>query len=283
MKPLRKRMLEDMQLKGYAPATQAAYSHAVSRLAKHYNKSPDVITEQELRLYLLSLQKQAAHRTLQIALAGIKFFFETTLQKGWPVLEFARAPKERPLPVVLSQQEVRAILGAVRAPVYRVCLSTIYSCGLRISEGVALQCSDVDSQRMLLRVRGKGSKDRQVPLPVPTLESLRAWWKMHRSKPWLFPARLQPRSDEQQGPISVHNLRQAFHAARKRSGVTKPARVHTLRHSYATHLMESGVQLRLIQEILGHRSPRTTAIYTHLTTEVLAQVTVPIQRLAQGL
>lgn len=283
MKPLRKRMLEDMQLKGYAAATQAAYVHAVSRLAKHYHKSPDLITEEELRRYLLGYQKQAARRSLQIALAAIRFFFEKTLHRNWPVLELARAPKARPLPVVLSQAEVRSILRAVSAPVYRLCLSTIYSCGLRISEGAGLQCSDVDSQRMLLRVRGKGNKDRYVPLAEPTLESLRACWKLHRSKPWLFPARLQPRSSQQEGPISTDNLRIAFHAARQRSGVSKPARVHTLRHSYATHLMEAGVQLRLIQEILGHTSPRTTAIYTHLTPQVLDQIREPLQHLALNL
>lgn len=283
MKPLRKRMLEDMQLKGYAAATQAAYVHAVGRLARHYHKSPDLITEEELRRYLIQYQKQAARRSLQIALAAIRFFFETTLQRTWPVLDFARAPKARPLPVVLSQAEVRSILGAVRAPVYRVCLSTIYICGLRISEGAALQCGDVDSQRMLLRVRGKGNKDRYVPLAEPTLQSLRGFWKTHRSAPWLFPARLQPRSSQQQGPISTENLRVAFHSARQRSGVSKPARVHTLRHSYATHLMEAGVQLRLIQEILGHTSPSTTAIYTHLTPQVLDQITVPLQHLAHSL
>lgn len=285
MKPLRKRMLEDMQLKGYAPATQQAYVHAVSRLAKEYHKSPDLITEQELRQHLLALQKRAAHRTFRLALAGIRFFYETTLQRTWPVLKFARAPKARPLPVVLSQGEVRAILAQVRAPVYRVCLSTLYSCGLRIGEASALQCSDVDSQRMLLHVRGKGNKDRYVPLAQSTLESLRAFWKMHHSQPWLFPARLQPRSADaaEDGPIAVDNLRLAFHAARRRSGVSKPAHVHTLRHSFATHLMEAGVHLRLIQEILGHTSPRTTAIYTHLTREVLLQVAAPLQRLTRNL
>jgi len=276
-------MLEDMQLKGYAAATQAAYVHAVGRLARHYNKSPDLITEEELRRYLLAYQKQAARRSLQIALAAIRFFFEKTLQRSWPVLQLAHAPKARILPVVLSQAEVRSILKAVRAPVYRVCLRTIYSCGLRISEGAALQCTDVDSQRMVLRVRGKGNKDRYVPLAGPTLESLRDFWKLHRSKPWLFPARLQPRSSQQEGHISTDNLRIAFHTARQHSGVSKPARVHTLRHSYATHLMEEGVQLRLIQEILGHTSPCTTAIYTHLTAQVLDQITVPLQHLALNL
>lgn len=283
MTPLRKHMLEDMQLKGYSAATQHAYSHAVKQLAEHYHKSPELITEGELRAYLLKLQKEVAHATFKIALAGIKFLFEITLQKNWPVLEFARPCKEKALPVVLSREEVRSILAAVRAPVYRVCLTTIYSCGLRISEGLALQRPDIDSQRMLLRVRGKGNKDRYVPLVKPTLESLRALWRMHRSEPWLFPARMQPRSTQQNGPVTAQNVRGAFHAARKLSGVNKPACVHTLRHSYATHLMEAGVPLRVLQEILGHRSPGTTAIYTHLTTEVLAQVTTPLHRLVQNL
>jgi site-specific recombinase XerD len=276
-------MLEDMQLKGYSPTTQKSYSFAVSQLAKHYHKSPDLTTEEELRAYLLTIQQRLAHASFKIALAGLRCFFEITLQKHWPVLEFARVYKETPLPVVLSRQEVRSILAAVRTPVYRICLNTIYSCGLRISEAAALQCSDVDGQRMLLRVRGKGNKDRYVPMAKPTLQSLRALWKMHRSRPWLFPARMQPRSARDEGPIAIANLRHAFDAAREKSGLSKPAHVHTLRHSYATHLMEAGVQLRVIQEILGHRSPRTTAIYTHLTTEVLAQVTRPIHQLTQDL
>jgi integrase/recombinase XerD len=283
MTPLRKRMLEDMQLKGYSTTTQRSYSFVVSQLARHYNKSPDLITEEELRAYLLTIQQRLAHSSYKIALAALRCFFEITLQRRWPVLQFARVYKETALPVVLSRQEVRSILAQVRTPVYRVCLNTIYGCGLRISEAAGLQCSDVDSQRMLLRVRGKGNKDRYVPLAKPTLESLRALWKMHRSCPWLFPARMQPRSAREEGPIAMANLRHAFDLALEQSGLSKPARVHTLRHSYATHLMEAGVQLRVIQEILGHRSPRTTAIYTHLTTEVLAQVTQPIDQLTQNL
>ncbi len=177
----------------------------------------------------------------------------------------------------------RSGAGCVRAPVYRVCLSTIYSCGLRISEGSPLEISNVDSERKLLRVRGKGNKDRQVPLSEATLESLRAFWRLHRSERWLFPARLQPRSPSQDGPVDIGNLRYAFNAAREQSGIKKPATVHSLRHSYATHLLEAGVQLRLIQEILGHRSPRTTAIYTHLTDEVRSQLVQPLEALTQKL
>ena len=276
--PLRKRMAEDLQLKGYAASTRQVYLHAVAQLARHYGKSPADINEEQLRGYFLHLtQTQSCSRgALKVAQAGIKFCFAITLQRQWPVLGLLRPHKESPLPVILSRAEVRAILGAVRAPVYRVCLETIYCCGLRISEGVALQIEDVDPQRMVLRVRGKGRKDRQVPLVQRNLESLRALWKLHRSGPWLFPGRLQPHASVQEGPINPDNLRTAFHAARELSGVTKPATVHSLRHAYATHLLEAGVSLLLIQEMLGHKSPRTTAIYTHLTDQVRAQVVQPL-------
>jgi integrase/recombinase XerD len=285
MTPLRKRMTEDLQLKGYSAKTQEAYLKAVHKLARHYAKNPAAISEEELRAYFLHLTRveHCAHGTLKIALSGIKFCFAVTLQRHWPVLGLLRAGKEKKLPVVLSRAEVRAVLHCVRVPVYRVCLNTIYACGLRISEGVALQVSDVDGERQVLRVRGKGNKDRQVPLAQPTLESLRAFWKLHRSGPWLFPARLQPRSPSQDGPVEVTNLRYAFQQALAQSGVKKPATVHSLRHSYATHLLEAGVQLRLIQEVLGHRNPATTALYTHLTAEVRTQLVQPLEALAQNL
>jgi site-specific recombinase XerD len=278
-------MTEDLQLKGYSPKTQLAYLKAVHKLARHYAKSPAALSEEELRAYFLHLTRveRCAHGTLKIALSGIKFCFAVTLQRHWPVLGLLRAGKEKKLPVVLSRAEVRAVLHCVRVPVYRVCLNKIYACGLRISEGVALQVSDVDGERKVLRVRGKGNKDRQVPLAQPTLESLRAFWKLHRSRLWLFPARLQPRSPSQDGPVEVTNLRYAFQRALAQSGVKKPATVHSLRHSYATHLLEAGVQLRLIQEVLGHRNPATTAIYTHLTAEVRTQLVEPLEALTENL
>jgi len=278
-------MIEDLQLKGYSPATQQVYLGAVRKLAKHYGRSPDTISEQELRAYFLHLTKaeRCAAGTLKIAIAGVRFLFAITLQKQWPVLGLLRAEKGRKLPTVLSQAEVRSILHQVRVPVYRVCLQTIYACGLRISEGVAIEVPGIDGERKVLRVRGKGNKDRQVPLSEPTLESLRAFWKLHRSQPWLFPGRMQPRGSQQNGPVEVRNVRSAFHAALEASGVRKPATVHSLRHSYATHLLEAGVQLRLIQEILGHNSPKTTAIYTHLTAEVRAQINDPLHALTDGL
>ena len=283
MTPLRKRMTEDLQLKGYSLETQKSYLHAVELLARHYRRSPEAITEEQLRAYFLGLAKRSAASTLRIAKCAIKFCFATTLRKDWPVLGLVRAAKHSQLPVVLSRAEVRALLGCVRVPLYRVCLNTIYSCGLRISEGAHVQVGDIDSERQVLRVAGKGCKERQVPLAQPTLEALRAFWKLHRSRPWLFPARLQPHSLSEDGPVSLESLRHAFHAALQQSGVSKAARVHTLRHSYATHLMEAGVSLLLIQEILGHSSLRTTSIYTHLSAEAHAQVTQPLHALVAGL
>ncbi len=285
MTPLRKHMTEDLQLKGYSPQTQLAYLKAVEKLARYYRRNPVLINEPELRAYFLHLTKveHCALGTLKIAQSAIKFCFGVTLGRNWPVLGLLRPGKERKLPVVLSRAEVRTVLGCVRVPLYRVCLNTIYACGLRISEGAAVQVQDVDSHRMMLRVRGKGNKERQVPLSQPTLESLRAFWKLHRSKLWLFPARVQPRSSVEEGPVDIINLRYAFQRALEQSTVKKPATVHSLRHSYATHLLEAGVQLRLIQEILGHRNPSTTAIYTHLTEEVRTQLVHPLQVLTQGL
>jgi site-specific recombinase XerD len=278
-------MIEDLQLRGCSQSTQKAYVWAVQKLARHYKKSPALVTEQELRAYFLHLTRieRCAPGTLKIALSAIKFCFAVTLQKPWPVLGLVRPGRQKKLPVVLGRAEVRAVLQAVRAPVYRACLSTIYACGLRISEGAALQTSQIDSQRMVLRITGKGNKDRQVPLAPSTLESLRLFWKIHRSVPWLFPARLQPHSPKADGPVYPGNLRLAFHAACQQCGINKPASVHSLRHSYATHLLEAGVPLLLIQEILGHKNPATTAIYTHLTAQVHAQLADPLQALTQGL
>ena len=173
--------------------------------------------------------------------------------------------------MVLSVAEVCRVLGIIRRPRYRVCLSTIYACGLRLGEGVHLQVRDIDGERTMVHVRhGKGGKDRYVPLPVPTLEMLRRYWCTHRHPEWLFPAPTRsgvPLSTATK-PMSVSGVQRAFKAALHESGIQKDASVHTLRHSYATHLLEAGVNLRVIQAYLGHSSPKTTAIYTHLTRKV---------------
>jgi len=282
-------MLEDLQLRGFSARTQECYVAAVRQLAEHYHRSPDQLGEEELRQYFLYLanEKQVARATATIALCGIKFFYEQTLQRQWTTLRFVRPPREKKLPVVLSRDEVRRILGEVRIPVYRACLTTIYACGLRLLEGAHLQVPDVDSGRMLLHIHGKGKQDRYVPLPDPTLGLLRAHWRTHRSPVWVFPAPtrhgLAHALTHGGGPVTRSSLQSAFRAALRRSGIAKRAHVHTLRHSYATHLLEAGVNLRIIQDNLGHRSARTTQVYTHLTREVKATLTDPLNQLMQGL
>jgi len=233
MTPLRKRLLEDMQLRGLAPRTQELYVRSIRRLAEFYHKPPDLISEPELRDYVLELNsgKRVKGSTAKMQLCGIKFFFRNTLQRRWPSLALMRSPKARRLPVVLSREEVWRILEAVNYPVYRVCLTTIYSCGLRVSEGATLQIRSVDSARMMLRVFGKGSKEREVPLPEKTLRMLRDFWRTHRSAQWLFPARIH--NEDQTRQVPIINVQNAFTQACRQSGVKKAAHVHTLRHSYA--------------------------------------------------
>jgi integrase/recombinase XerD len=281
-------MAEDLQIRGYSPITQKVYLWAVTQLARHFHQSPDLLTPEQLRAYFLHLaqrvnRQELASATLRQALAGIRFLYVRTLARPWPILDLPRPRRGKRLPVVLSQEEVRSILAVVRVPVYRACLETIYACGLRISEAVHIQVTDIDKDRMVLRVRGKGNKEREVPLSQRTLSALREFWKTHRSKPWLFPATLQRGSDRNAGCIAVPNVRWAFERALQKSGVNKPAHVHSLRHSYATHLLEAGVQLRVIQEFLGHQSPSTTAIYTHLSVAVREQARSAIEQLAQAL
>jgi site-specific recombinase XerD len=275
-------MIEDMQLRGFAVRTQEAYLLAVSQLARYYHKSPDQIEEDELRQYFLFLknEKHAARATCTIALCGIKFFFERTLGREWQTFEFLRPPKEKKLPVVLSRTEVGSILGRVHRRGYRVCLTLIYVCGLRLLEGVHLQVADIDGARKLLHIQqGKGNKDRYVPLPDACLKLLRQHWLTHRNPVWLFPSP----NGESNRPMSESGLQRAFRTAVREAGIHKKATVHTLRHSYATHLLEAGVNLRIIQSYLGHTSPKTTSIYTHLTSITEAQTRDTIEKIVNNL
>lgn len=272
MTELRKRMIECLQLRGLSERTQEAYVRAVRQLSEHYHKSPELITEEELRQYFLFIKnvKHYSRNTSTVAICGIRFFFEKTLNRNWATFGLLRAPREKKLPVILSREEVRQILAGVRLPRYRVCLSTIYSCGLRLQEGTHLQVADLDSARMMIHVRhGKGAKDRYVPLPERTLQLLRDYWRTHRHPALLFPAEGREHLDLAKAtePMSKSSVQDAFRASLKESGNNKRASVHTLRHSWATHLLEAGVNLRLIQEWLGHSSPATTSVYTHLTVK----------------
>ena len=286
MTPLRQRMIEDMQLAGYSARTQEAYVGAVRQLFAHFQCTPAQLTEEQLREYFLYLanERKVSRPTATIALCGVKFFFERTLNRDWTALELIRPRPQKKLPVVLSRDEVHRILEQVHTPVYRACLKTIYSCGLRLLEGAHLQVPDIDSGRMVLHIHGKGGKDRYVSLPERTLELLREFWKTHRSKPWVFPATtrgLKPGAGIH--PLTDSSLQKAFRRALVRTGISKRAHIHSLRHSYATHLLEMGVNLRIIQENLGHRSARTTQIYTHLRQEARDAVIHPLNELMKDL
>jgi len=265
------------------------YVRSVRQLAEHYGRSPDLITEEELRGYFLHLVevKKLARPSLTIALCGIKSFYEHTVQRDWNVFDVIRPPRERKLPVVLGRGEVRRVLRCVKIDLYRVCLTTIYACGLRLREGTELQVHQIDGDRMQLHIVGTGNKQRNVPLAEPTLEMLRELWRAHRSPRWLFPARARHGIEysvaHDRGPVHFSSVQAALRQAAKRSGVNKRINVRSLRHSYATHLLEAGVNLRLIQVYLGHSSPKTTAIYTHLTREVTETAKQPIAQLMNGL
>jgi integrase/recombinase XerD len=287
MSTLRERMIEDMQLRGFSPRTQESYARAVRKLAEHYHKSPDLITDEELRQYFLHRTNVSGWSRVActIALCGIKFFYEHTLKRDWTTVGLLKPKRIKSLPTVLSVDEVRKTLACVHMFRHRVCLATIYSCGLRLTEGRTLQIPDIDSDRMFLHIRGKGNKDRYVPLPQRTLELLRQLWKTHHHEQWLFPApgrsgRGEPTADK---PMPIASVQIAFKEALAKARVHKRASVHTLRHSYATHLLEKGVDLRIIQQILGHANPQTTMIYTQLTEPALKPATDIINRLMADL
>src|SRR5438552_6500459 len=246
MTELRKRMIECLQLRGLSARTQESYVRAVRQLAEHYHKSPDLITEEELRQYFLFLKnvKHYARNTTTIAICGIRFFFERTLEKEWTIFNLVRPAPEKKLPVILSLEEVRQILGHIRLPRYRSCLATIYSCGLRLQEGTHLQVADIDSARLIIHVRhGKGAKDRYVPLPLRTLQLLRQYWATHRNPRLLFPAEGRDHIDLARStePMSRSSVQDAFHAALKESGNNKRASVHTLRHYSEFRTMPSEI------------------------------------------
>lgn len=280
------RMRQDMQLRGLAARTQKSYLEVVGSVATFCGRPPnalDTLTEEELRQYFLHLvrDRQASRSTLVVHRSGLRFLVETTLRQTWPVFDLVRPAKRHALPVVLSLAEVRRLLGLVRDPRVRMCLTTIYACGLRLSEGVHLTTHDIDSARLVVRVRrGKGGQDRYVPLAERVLGLLRAYWRetaprypQPPGEQWLFPNRRAT------GPLGPTDVQKTLRAALRTSGLTKHVSVHTLRHSYATHLLEHGVHLRAIQDLLGHQSPATTAIYTHITPTVASALHATVNSL----
>lgn len=280
MTELRRRMIEDMELHGLAQCTQEAYVGVIRRLARHFKRPPDQLSENDIRAFIgyLTKTRRFAHGTIQVYQFAIKFFYGKTLNREWPVLKLLRTKRCKKLPVVLSPEEVSHLLGLVRRPTARMSLIMMYSCGLRVSEATHLRPPDIDSRRMVVCVRnGKGAKDRYVPLPQRTLKLLRAYWLDQRPKSWLFPSKDGSR------PLPRYSVQRCLQAASCDSNVTKKVSCHTLRHSYATHLLEKGVSLRVIQALLGHRSPRTTFIYMHLTQGTMKQVHATVDDLMTGL
>jgi integrase/recombinase XerD len=268
---LRQRLLHDLQLAGLAQRTQEADLRAVRQLEDHFHTPPDRLTEGQLRDNFLHLKndRQFAAASRGVAYSGITFFSTHTVPRDWPTLKRRRVPREKRLPDVRSTDEVRRLIAAVRTPHNRTYFQTVSSLGLRLGAGLRLQVGDIDSARMMVHVPGgKGAKDRFVPLPPRTLKALRASWVTHRHPLGLFPAtgrdhRQAARAD---GPMERSRVQGALRRVVRDLGFRKAISIHTLRHSYTTHLLEAGVNLRLIQQYLGHSSLQTTMIYRHLTT-----------------
>jgi integrase/recombinase XerD len=283
---LRERMRQDLQLAGLSERTQDAYLRAVRQFAEHFRTPPDRLTEEQLREYFLFLknEKHFASASLLLAFHGIRFFYRRTVPRDWETLKQLRIPKSKALPDVLSPDEVRRLIDAVRTPHNRVYFWTLYSLGLRLTEGLHLQVGDIQAERKLVHVhRGKGAKDRYVPLPPRTLALLREYWGSHRHPRWIFPAvgRDSASASTALRPMERTSVQGALRRVVRQLDFKKRVSIHTLRHSYATHLLEAGVNLRLIQQYLGHSSLQTTTLYLHLTSKGQEHAVETIERLMQ--
>lgn len=281
MTPLRRKMLEDMQLRDFAEKTREAYLAAVKGLAGHYGRSPDLIAEDEVRAYFLHMVnvRKLSRSTVRQHLCGIKFLFEVTLGRQWNVFELVKPRRGLVLPVVLSREEVQRLLAAVSSLRVRTALLVAYIGGLRLNEVCQLRVSHLDGARMQIRVvAGKGRKDRNVPLSRRLHGRLQEYWLAERPSDLLFPSRFRP-----DAPINASTLQKAVKLAAQQAGIAKDVHFHTLRHCFATHLLECGVDLRVIQELLGHKSPQTTAVYTHLTDRSLDRLGAALEEIAAGL
>src|SRR3989475_3738892 len=277
MTPLRQRMLEDMQIRNYSPRTVDAYLRSVAQFAKHFHPSPDRLGAEHIRTYqqFLIAEQKASWGTFIQAVCPLRFFYETTLHRPWMVDYIPYPKKPKTLPVILSRDEVKALILAPRHLKPRALLATLYATGLRVSELCQLRGTDIDSQRMVIQVRqGKGQRDRLVMLSPDLLPLLRRYWKLYQLKSWLFPG---PRVTAPITPAGVaHICTQAGHAAT----LTKAVYPHLLRHTFATHLLEAGVDLRRIQLLLGHASLRSTSLSLHVAHPALHATESPFDALA---
>ena len=277
--PLRQRMIDDMRMRQLSPKTQHHYLRAVRQFAGFLGRSPDTATAEDLRRYQLHLVDGGTSPvSLNAAITALKFFFTITADQAELMARMQPVRVPRTLPVVLSREEVARLIAAAENLKHQTALSVAYGAGLRASEVVALKVADIDSQRMTLRIeQGKGRKDRYAMLSPVLLERLRVWWRTARAQGkmpdggWLFPG-LDPID-----PLSTRQLNRAIHAAAEAARIDKRVSMHTLRHSFATHLLEQKVDIRVIQVMLGHKKLETTSIYTHVGTRVLREVVSPLE------
>ncbi|AOT68960.1 site-specific tyrosine recombinase/integron integrase [Geosporobacter ferrireducens] len=276
MSELRLRMQTDMELRGYSPITVKYYVAHVSRFAKYFGKSPDLLGEDEIRQYLhhCIINKGLSEGTVNTIHSALKFFFSKTLTREWNVEKLSRIKEPKKLPVVLSQSEVKSILDAVSNLKHKAILMTIYAAGLRVSEAAKLKVSDIDSKNMQISVRcGKGKKDRYTLLSKTNLDILREYWMRYHPSDYLF------MGADGKSPITARTIQRVFEDAKDRVGIKKNASVHTLRHSFATHLLEAGTDICYIQRLLGHTSINTTTIYLHLRRMDLLNIVSPLDSL----
>jgi integrase/recombinase XerD len=273
MGKLQDRMRRDMELKNFSPRTIHTYLCWMKRFVLYNGRTPEELGDEDIRRYLhsIAVEGRASQSGINQAYSALRFFYEVSLGRGWDTVRIPRAKVEKRLPVVLSMEEVRKAIGLVRNLKYRTILMTIYSGGLRLGEALGLMVGDIDSKRMMIRVKqGKGHKDRYTILGERMLEMLRVYWDVHRPKNWLFP------SNRGDFPVSRSSVQKVFKKALIRAGIRKEASVHTLRHSFATHLLEGGVDLQYIQRLMGHTTVKTTSIYLHVTRKDLQGIKSPI-------
>jgi integrase/recombinase XerD len=278
MGKLKDQMLVDLQLCGAKPRTQETYLREAENLARYFKRSPAELGENELKEYLLHLIKERhlSEGTFRYYVAGLKFLYRATLKREWPVEKIKHPRAKTKLPVVLDLSEVESLFSVTRNLKHKAMLMITYSSGLRVSEAARLKLTDIDSVRMTVRIsQGKGGKDRYSILSQTTLENLRQYWKKYRPAQWLF------EGQKKDGHISLSTIQSVFRTAKKRARITKPVSIHTLRHSFATHLIEAGTSLHHVQLLLGHRSPTTTTVYLHVSRLNLSQVVSPLDRAAQ--
>ena len=285
---LQSKMIDDMQLSGKAERTQKSYLRSVQQLINFWHLPPEEVSEQQVREYFLYCKNHLewSASTMRGAYSGIKFFYTVTLPMQWETLQLLKVKRLSTPPTVLSIDEVRLILNTASTPQAKAFLTTVYSCGLRLQEALNLEVGDIDSDRMSVRIRGKGSKQRDVPLPKSTYNLLVEYWKTHRNKVLLFPAlgRNGKKGRTATVPMARTSVQQIMRRILKElPKIKKHATLHTLRHSYATHLIEAGVNLRIVQQYLGHSSLETTMIYLHVTDMGNSDAAARINRLMGGL